>query len=211
MKLLGLLLGVGCWLTVPLVVLAEEADAPSAMLPVGVMIVGEANDALVARATAWAEENLAIAVPVLATDPDIKLATFNEVAEHVGAQREDDRLGVVVLWRPSSDIMNHGAFFPEQRVAVVNLQAMFSGEADQETKERRVERQVIRGICFCMGLEPNPNPQSAMFNYGTMEELDAIGRNLDPPWLMRLQEKAVASGIPINETSSFNLVIPLAE
>jgi hypothetical protein len=116
-----------------------------------------------------------------------------------------------VLWRNSGDETSHGAFYPEQRVAVVNLNALMTEGTDQEVVERRIERQVIRGICLNMGLEPNPNPHSAMFNYSTMDELDAIGRNLDPPWLMRLQEKAMASGIPVDRNNPFNLVAPLEE
>jgi hypothetical protein len=191
--------------------LFAESNEETAKLPVALMVLGDQQEELVARVKDWAEENLAIPVPVLPAQPEKELASFVEVADYGNTLLEADRLGLVVLWRGSGDETSHGAFYPEQRVAIVNLNALMTEGTDQEVVERRIERQVIRGICLNMGLEPNPNPHSAMFNYSTMEELDAIGRNLDPPWLMRLQEKAMASGIPVDRNNPFNLVAPLEE
>ena len=189
-----------------------DAQGGAAKMPVALIMIGEENESAMSRVKAWAEENLAIPVPVLPAQPETKIEGFEEVAQYGSGLLEADRLGLVVLWRPSAtNVTSHGAYYPDQRVAVINLAAMYTADTEQETIERRLERQVIRGICLTMGLEPNPNPQSAMFNYSTMEELDAIGRNLDPPWLMRLQEKALAEGISVNVDSPYNLVTPLAE
>ena len=57
-----------------------------------------------------------------------------------------------------------------------------------------------------MGLEPSPNPLSAMTHYSTLEELDQIGRNLDPPWLIKLQEKAVEWGIEIDTEGPYYML-----
>ncbi|HMO50695.1 MAG TPA: hypothetical protein PKE26_09750 [Kiritimatiellia bacterium] len=174
--------------------------------PAALVAFGDVDEALIERAQQWAEANLAIPVPRWVDHPTAQLTSFDEVGDLAASLLEDERFGVVVLWRPVSDVMNHGAFFPERRVSVVNLNAMFTEDTDPEVIERRVERQVIRGICFVMGLEPNPNPHSAMFNYSTLEELDAIGRNLDPPWLVRLQEAAAAAGIPLDPENPFNMI-----
>lgn len=191
--------------------LFAEEDTTPPRLPVALIVLGDQQDELATRVKSWAEENLAIPVPVLPAQPDQKFKTFEEVADYGKSLLEPERLGLVVLWNPDSDVSSHGAYYPEHHVAMVNLQAMMTADTDAETIARRLERQVIRGICLVMGLEPNPNPHSAMFNYSTMEELDAIGRNLDPPWLMRLQEKAVAAGISIDVNNPFNLVVPLEE
>jgi len=49
-----------------------------------------------------------------------------------------------------------------------------------------------------------------MFGYSAREELDLIGRNLDPPWLMRLQEKAVEYGVPLNPDNPQCLICPFS-
>jgi len=193
-------------------VVAEETvvDTESApavvMQPVALLAAGDVDAALVERAQTWAQDNLAIPVPVLPAEPGWQFATFDEIAQKVAMIMENDRAGIVVLWRPSSDVMNHGAVFPDQRVSVVNLNPMLTPDTDSETIERRIERQVIRGICFVLGLDPNPNPMSAMFSYTSIEELDSIGRNLDPPWLQRLQQRAVELGIPVDPENPFNMI-----
>ncbi len=188
-----------------------RAAAEDAHEPVAVVVLGQADHALIQRAVEWAAENLALPVPRLPDAVDLQPADFDQARDLAKPLLEANRLGLVVVCSPGGADQDHGKYYPEERMVVINLGAMMTPDTDAETVARRVERQVIRGICFAMGLEPNPNPQSAMFSYTTLEELDAIGRNLDPPWLMRLQEKALASGIQINGESSFNLVVPLYE
>jgi predicted Zn-dependent protease len=84
-------------------------------------------------------------------------------------------------------------------------------QAEDETYARRLERQVIRGICLLMGLDYSPNPESAMTWYSSLEELDQIGRNLDPPWLIRLQERARELGIPLDPESPYNMFREITE
>lgn len=195
---------------VTLSVMAEELPfaVASANEPVAVTALGEVDDALLQRAATWAADNLAIPVPVKNNDAENSATSFEEVRDALARMNDGGQLGVVVLWDAPAEVTSHGTYFPDEKVAVVNVRAMTEGDPDEETLARRIERQVIRGICFAMGLEPNPNPQSAMFSYSTMEELDAIGRNLDPPWLMRLQEAAQQAGIPVDQENPFNLVSP---
>lgn len=186
---------------------AEEAKPVRE--PVGLVVAGDIDAAIVERARSWAEENLAIPVPLRENMAAEGFSTFDEVAEKASSLVASNQLGVVVLWMHGTALENHGAFFPDKKVVIVNMKAMLDAP-DTETAARRVERQVIRGICFNMGLELNPNPQSAMFGYTSREELDLIGRNLDPPWLLRVQEKALEYGIPINTDSPQCMIFPPA-
>ena len=68
---------------------------------------------------------------------------------------------------------------------------------------RRLERQVIRAICTLLGLEQSPNPQSAYSPYETLEQLDMIGRNLDPPWQKKMQERARELGLAIDADNPY--------
>ncbi len=193
-------------LFLPITSRAEEGETDA--LPVALVVFGDVDPSLIERARVWAEANLAIPVPLLAADADAAYDTFDEASAAAAAIMEQNRLGLVVLWKPASDVMNHGAFFPDARISIANMNAMITPDTKNEVIARRIERQVIRGIALVMGLEPNPNPHSAMFAYTTLEQLDAIGRNLDPPWLIRLQEKALAAGLPLDPDNSFNLVNP---
>lgn len=191
------------------VVEGEETEAAQteAKLPVALVAFGDVDEALMTRVQKWASHNLAIPVPVLPAESRLQLNTFNEVVEAAKIMLPDNQLGLVVIWRPATDdVQNHGAIFPEQRIAVANLNPLFTPDTEAEVIERRVDRQAIRGICTVMGMEPSPNPLSAMFNYTTLEQLDRIGRNLDLPWLVRLQKKAVEAGIEITEDSPYNVL-----
>jgi hypothetical protein len=185
---------------------AVEAAPVTGVLPTGLIAMGEVDPALVERTKKWAMDNLALPLEVLPALPRFAAETFDEVAAAAAPLVGTQRAGLVVLWRPVGDLANHGAFFPDSGVAVANLNPMFTPDTDAELIERRVERQVVRGICLVFGLEASPNPQSAMFAYQNLEQLDVIGRNLDPPWLKRLQEAARARGVALLPDHPFNLL-----
>lgn len=173
--------------------------------PVFLSVAGEVDPALVERGRQWAVENLAIPVP---RAPDVPLEgpveSLDRVAEAAAPLIPGDSLGWVVLYGADTKIATHGIYRPDLKVVVVNVKPLLEG-GDAEKIGRRIERQVIRGICLLMGMDYSPNPESAMTYYGSLEELDAIGRNLDPPWLMKLQERAREWGIPLDPESPYNL------
>lgn len=188
---------------------AESAPEvkPKAKLPVALVAFGDVDDGLMASAQEWASHNLALPVPLLPTEYRFQVDTFEDVLAAAEKMIEDNRLGLVVIWRPATGaLQNHGAVFPEKRIAIANLNPMLTTDTDPLIIQGRVERQAIRGICMVMGLEPSPNPMSAMFNYSNLAELDAIGRNLDLPWLLRLQERMVENGIELTPDSPYNLM-----
>ncbi|MCS6771187.1 MAG: hypothetical protein NZ740_04095 [Kiritimatiellae bacterium] len=180
--------------------------------PASVMAAGDVDPALVERARRWAEENLAIPVPYAGSlDISSPTASLHEVAELAARKLPEDAVGAVVLYRGEPDSTNHGIYRPDLRVVVVNVRELLKDNPDEERIGRRLERQVIRGICSLMGMEYSPNPESAMTYYSTLEELDEIGRNLDPPWLLELQEKARDMGIPLDPDNPYNMFREFSE
>ena len=181
----------------------EVAAAPARpMNPVMLTKVGDLPDTLMDRLKAWAEESLVIPVPLgesLNTESDQMEAVVPVAAQLLQA----DDLGVVVLNAKATLDQPNGIYRPEARVVVINVTDMREG-ADEATLAARLERQVIRGICVLMGLEWSPNPESAMAVYDSLEELDRMGRNLDPPWLLKFQERAREIGIPLDPDSPMN-------
>ncbi len=172
--------------------------------PVVLAVAGPVSAEILERVKNWGESQLAIPVPVVES-LDVKGESFDEVTAAASERLAPEDLGVVVLLLSEKPLPNHGVYNPDRRVVVVNVNLMQDG-ADEERFGRRMERQVIRGIGTLMGLELSPNPQSAMAMYSSLEELDQIGRNLDPPWLLRLQNRAVELGIPVDPDNPYNML-----
>lgn len=185
-------------------VAAPDDAAPEQRKPVALVKAGPVSDAIMNRIQQWGESQLAIPVPV-AEPLETSGESFEVVAEDAAKNLKPEDLGYVVLLHSEKPLANHGVYNPELRIVIVNVNLMEEG-ADEETFGRRMERQVIRGIGTLMGLELSPNPESAMSAYSSIEELDRIGRNLDPPWLLRLQERAKELGIPLDPENPFNLL-----
>lgn len=170
--------------------------------PVALTKVGEVSPELMDRLKQWVETELAIPLPV-AESLEVESGALDAVAEAAAKRLAAEDLGVVVLDALATTEEPNGIYRPEQRVVVINVTDMREG-ADDETFARRLERQVIRGVGVLMGLEWSPNPESAMAHYETIEELDQMGRNLDPPWQVKLQERARELGVPLDPDSPAN-------
>jgi len=151
----------------------------------------------------WAESELAIPVP-LSESLAVESGRLEDVVSVAAERLDADSLGMVVLHGNASADEPHGIYRPEARVVVINVTDMREG-ADEEKLARRLERQVIRGIGVLTGLGWSPNPDSAMAEYRTLEELDRLARNLDPPWLVKFQERARALGLPLDPDNPMNL------
>lgn len=188
---------------VGLVGLAACAEDPARTFTVTTL--GPVDTQWVARVTAWAGRNLAL--PVEAGAPlAAEVATLEDAITAALQPRPANQVGRIVLIHPKEVSKAHGVLRPEAGVALINVSAMQADGASDEVVQLRLERQIIRAICMLLGLESSPNPQSAMCTYASLDELDALGRNLDPPWLMRVQTAAKEKGIPVDPSNPFNMV-----
>lgn len=182
-----------------------RAAPEGARNPVVLVRAGELDEALLQRLRNWGQDQLAIAVPLAESLEVPDGASLEAVAEAASQRLAPEDLGAVVLYVAKGDVRHHGVLQPEHRVVVVNVNTMREG-ADDEKLARRLERQVIRGIGLLMGLDLSPNPHSAMADYQSLEELDAIGRNLDPPWQLKLQERARDLGLSVDPDNPYYML-----
>ncbi len=192
--LLGLLLVAGS-------VRAEEAPARN---PATLAKVGDLDPALVDRLKRWVESELALPLP-LEESLSVDSAKLEDAAAVAAERLVPEDIGMVVLDARADASEPNGIYRPDARVVVINVTDMREG-ADDEKLARRLERQVIRGVGGLMGLTWSPNPDSAMASYSTLDELDQIGRNLDPPWLLKLQERARELGLTLDPDNPNNLI-----
>ena len=179
---------------------AEDQNSQPEGLAIGV--IGSMPCDQVERVRAFVEKNTAIAVRRLDTvEPAEPAALLEDAVAWVDDQREPRDACVVWFYTGDESSEEHAIYQYEQATAVVNVNALMTD--DEEVYMRRLERLAMRSVGLLLDVPPVPNPQSAMFSYRTLEELDRMGRNFDPPSLMRLQENAVDKGIPLIKPSPF--------
>ena len=187
-------------------VFAEEQDtgaAPAAEPAIVLVAVGEVDPAVAERVRAFAQENLALPVRLLAAREATPAGSLNEIGEAARAAMGEADVCLVVLALPLEEFPNHGIMLPESRTAVVNVRALKPEDNDAERFGRRIEREAMLSIGLLLGLDPCPNPQCAMWLYSNNEELDAKGRNYCPPCLDRAQKLALEKGSKIVTESPF--------
>jgi hypothetical protein len=194
------------WLSVLVatVTAAEElAPVPAAEPAIALVAVGDVDPALAERVRAFAQENLALPVRLLAPREAAPTASLNEIGEAARAAMGAVDVCLVVLAAPLEDFPNHGILLPESKVAVVNVRALKPEDGDVERYGRRLEREAMMSIGLLLGLEPCPNPQCAMWLYSNDDELDAKGRNYCPPCLDRVQQFGREKGLTLVTNSPF--------
>ncbi len=178
----------------------EAADRPKG---VTLVAVGNMEDDLIERIHEFVVLNSAIPTRVLRRDAAADGSLAGE--GRAFADVKDDRDIALVVWvTPGEREDEHIAYLQDEGIAVVNVGALRVDNEEQFA--RRMEKMTMRALAVLLGVEPVPNPQSALFTYTSIEELDAMGRNYDPPSLMRVQERAVQRGVQLIEDSPFRLV-----
>jgi len=114
-------------------------------------------------------------------------------AEAYATQRRPGEAVIVVLAAVTNPPTMHLFTFREAGVALVNVPALAT--EDRERFARRLERQVMRGCAFLLGVEPSPDPFCVLRDYATLDELDDMGRNFSPPVHDDVQRAAAARGV----------------
>jgi hypothetical protein len=178
---------------------------PKAAKSIAFVIVGPVDSALKDRVVTFAKNNTALMIRLL---PAMEVAGDTLDTMGVAASRAmgPQDAALVVLAAPSMDIPAHKVILSSSRVVVVNVKSLKPSGNDAEKWGRRVEREVMKGIGTLMGVPDCPNPQCAMFQHTTDDELDAKGRNYCPPCLSAVQRDAKGKGVGVDVNNS--LAVP---
>ncbi len=166
--------------------------------------VGDISEDLLERVREFVQNNTAIPVRIRDTRSG-EANTLDDIGIIQGEEMKPEDVVLIVLAWPDEEHKVHAVYLYDERVAVVNARALDHPE-DPDLYVRRVKRVVLRSAGVMFGVEAVPNPHSAMFPYRTLEELDAIGLNFDPPSLRRIQEAALEKGIELDRKSAPILV-----
>lgn len=165
---------------------------------VAVIGIGDVEPALVEHAKSWAEENLALRVDLLPAQKTAG-ATLDDIAAQAAKAAPSSDAHVVAIAMPPEGVTHHGMRTADGRSAVVNLRAMTADKPAPVVLEKRVERQTLRSLSLMLGMETCVNPFCTLRRYDNLKELDESGRNLCPPCLQKLQQKADAQHLDMNK------------
>ena len=168
-----------------------------------VVRIGAVDEALAERARGFAEENLHMRVEMLPPQ-ELEGESLDDAGRAISGLVGGQYAGVVGLVAPTGTVGAHGVSLLEQRVVVINVNALAPQDGDREKYGRRLERAVMRSCGMLMGLQACPNPQCALWSYSTVEQLDEMSRNFCPP----CQEKFVEK---MQEKNVRGHVLPVAE
>jgi len=196
------ILGVG-WL--PAMAETGNETVASVFTGVALAVVGEMPDAQAERVREFVQVNTSLQVlrlPALREDGE----TLEAVLESLLDARPAEMAALVLLYAGAGEFEQHSIYRYDRNICIVNATAMRSD--DEEQYLRRLEKLTMRGIGLLLDVPQVPNPQSAMWSYRTMEELDWMGRNFDPPSLMKLQQNAIVMGLPLIKDSPFLIIDP---
>lgn len=170
---------------------------------IGVGVIGSLSGAQIERIRSFVEKNTALRILLLDDVPDSpreELADWLEILRDATPGASFD----IYMYAGDQVFDPHSVYSYRDQQAVVNATALCDG--DEELFLRRMEKLVMRAVGLLLDVPMVPNPQSAMWAYQTIEELDFMGRNFDPPSLLRLQENARERGLPLEPDSPFLLL-----
>lgn len=191
------------WLPLALAVASGVPGPDNGPDGLGMLVAGTWDEAALERVRAFVQRNTSVKVrvrPSLELEPLAPLDALNDL---LALERDPADAAWVVLYAGDQDFEPHTVYDYETRVAVVNLPVVATDVA--ETELRRVEKLTIRSFGLLLDVPLVPNPHSALWTYRTMEELDFMGRNFDPPSLIRFQQNAADKGIPLIKNHPFLL------
>ena len=178
----------------------SDDPAPSGL---AIAAVGEMPETHLERVRAFVERNTSMKTRVLEPS-DESAGSLHDLMDALASRRTPEHAALVFLYAGDDDFEEHYVYRYEDGIGIVNAALMRLD--DEERYLRRLDKLTMRTIGLLFAVEKVPNPQSAMWTYNTMAELDAMGRNFDPPSLLRLQQRARERDIPLIEESPYMML-----
>ncbi len=179
---------------------AETASTTS----VGLSVVGDLSSDQLERIRHFVEWNAALPVQIRDLEQPDDIAALADLPAAIVDQGYATDAAWVIIVAESNPFSEHSIYNYDLDIAIINAGAIWTD--DEETLLRRLEKLTMRAYGLLFDAPLVPNPHSALWAYRTIEELDAMGRNFDPPSLKRVQENAVARGVSLFADSPFLIV-----
>lgn len=171
---------------------------------VGLSVLGDLSSDQLERIRHFVEWNAALPVQIRDLEQPDDIAALADLPAAVVDQGHATDAPWVIIVAESNPFSEHSVYNYDLAIAIVNAGAIWTD--DEETLLRRLEKLTMRAYGLLFDAPLVPNPHSALWAYRTIEELDAMGRNFDPPSLKRVQENAVARGVSLFADSPFLIV-----
>lgn len=175
----ALLMGSGCTKGVPQenAITIVNADAVDA--------------ALLERVRAFAQKELYVLVRASENSKLAGLAGFQTLEKAAIKKKHKQDISYIVLSK--FDGKEPLKVYPKSGVAIVNVQAIYTDDAEKFA--RRIQRMVMRAAAFVFEMPPTPDPFCVTRDYRSLDDLDRMGMNYSPPWQARYADEAAKRGL----------------
>jgi len=139
-----------------------------------------------------AEKSLNVPFEAVTIEP---LVATNLTAMHpvVAKQKNEHYAAMVVLVSAATSVVSHASYNTNTAVSIVNVTAMQN--ADAKLLQARLNKQVIRGAVFALGIPPSKDPFCVSRDYRNLDDFDKVVPVLFPPWQFRFTKEAENKGL----------------
>jgi hypothetical protein len=183
------------WCVCAALAVADEMPSYLVVAPEGM------DHELVDRVSSWMENNLFYPVRVQRVAPWAKTSGEDQITR-ILSQIESPGMVTVILtdYLPEE---KHALIQPERMAGLIHVPLLVP--EIKETTLRRLDRQAIRVVGFCLEIPPQPIPFCALHPYQTMDELDAMGRGFSPPAMAFYRKQLQVKGFALSPEAAENL------
>lgn len=138
----------------------------------------------------YMEKNLRVPVRLVEAKQDKTKTIIDQAHALVPLMTPEDASFIALL--PAGDWVKT-LTAPENKFAVINTD--YINADDKAVFERRLKTMSIRTAGHLFGVGLSPDPHSCMHPYRTLEELDKMGTNFDPPSGQTFQMQSIMRGM----------------
>ncbi len=121
--------------------------------------------------------------------------TLDAYKSLVVTEKNESDACLIAIVKPTQAGKIHADYDTNTQVTVINATVLQT--EDKKTYANRIKRHVMRGVGFLFGLTPAPDPFCVTKHYWTLEELDKMGLNYNPPWQDRFKKEATRRGLRV--------------
>lgn len=158
---------------------------------IALVAVGDFDPATLKAIGEYVESNTLFPVRILPARPSAGATLEAEAAALTNAVEANDLL-LIALVQSAATCEGNTVILQAERIAAINAGALKTDDAQRFLW--RMERLALNSAGQILGLSNCPNPLCCLWNYSSLDEMDAMGRNFCPPCCDRFQQAGIRLG-----------------
>ncbi len=142
--------------------------------------VGVVDDVAMEQIRKHMEQYLEVRVQAIKAEPDDTADLLIQLRSWKKLMTTDD-IAFVAIVNSTTDVREYLLVAPDHRWAMVIANAVLPENGDSQKHLWRLQKLCMRSAGFLFGMGFSPNARSVMASYRSLDELDRMGINFDPP------------------------------